>query len=177
MTRLLVVSDSSSLILGVKAGLLDLICKEFIVEIPRKVFEESVVSGKASGKVDAFIIENAVEDGAIIVKDVRKSVGKIGKWLKEFNLGSGEADSILLYIQSNAKLLLTDDKQAINAAKIVGVAWTTLPDLILEFASRKKIDCESALDALKIVQEEGRYKINFILEAFRKIEEMKGGKK
>jgi len=68
MTKLLVVSDSSSLIIGTKAGLLNALCKEFQVEIPEKVFEETVPAGKKLQKIDALRIEEAIEENRIVVK-------------------------------------------------------------------------------------------------------------
>ncbi len=178
MTRLLVISDSSSLIIGTKAGLLDVICEEFEVEIPEKVFEETVVAGKELQKIDALRIEEAIEENKIVIRKtepLKKS--KASKWLSQLNLDKGETEAIKLYLQTNAKLLLVDDRQAINAAKLLEINWATIPDIIVGFAERKKISREKALEALKIAQREGRYKIGFILKAFTKIEELKGGKK
>jgi len=178
MTKLLVVSDSSSLIIGTKAGLLDVLCKEFSVEIPEKVFEETVVAGKELQKVDALRIEEAVESKKILVKKIKPlKDNKAEKWFRELNLDEGEKQAIELYMQINAELLLADDKQAINAAKLLKINWATVPDIIVGFAERKKITNKTALEALRTVQEEGRYKLDFILEAVNKLNELKGGKK
>lgn len=178
MTKLLVISDSSSLIIGTKAGLLDLLCEEFQVEIPETVFEETVVAGKELQKSDALKIEEAIEENKITVKKTKPlKESKASKWLNRLNLDKGEMEAIKLYIQTNAKLLLVDDRQAINAAKLLEINWVTIPDIIVGFVERKKISREKALEALKIAQREGRYKIDFILKAFTKIEKIKGGKK
>ncbi|MEW6295354.1 MAG: hypothetical protein AB1467_03615 [Candidatus Diapherotrites archaeon] len=178
MTKLLVISDSSSLIIGTKAGLLTALCEEFEVEIPEKVFEETVAAGKELQKIDALKIEEAIEENKIMVKKATPiKDSKVMKWFKELNLDEGESQAIHLYIQTNAKLLLVDDKQAINAAKLLEINWATIPDIIVGFAERAKIPKENALEALKIAQQEGRYKIDFILKAFNKIEKIKGGKK
>ena len=71
MTKLLVIADSSSLILGTKAGLLNAICREFLVKIPEKVFEEAVTAGKNLQKIDAFKIEEEIRDKRIIVEKVK----------------------------------------------------------------------------------------------------------
>jgi len=178
MTRVLVISDSSSLIIGTKAGLLDAMCDEFLVEIPEKVFEETVIAGKELQKIDALKIEEAIEENKIVIKKAEPlKESKAAKWLSQLNLDKGEMEAIKLYIQTNAKLLLVDGRQAINAAKLLEINWATIPDIIVEFAVRKKIPRETALEALKIAQREGRYKIDFILKAFTKIEKIKGGKK
>ncbi|MFH1894971.1 MAG: hypothetical protein ABIJ74_00090 [archaeon] len=178
MTKVLVVSDSSSLILGTKAGLLDIICKEFAVQIPKKVFEETVIEGKKLQKVDALKIEKAVEDKRISVKIVgQPKNNRLNKWADQLNLHEGEKEAIQLYIQENARLLLADDRQAINAAKLLEINWATIPDLIVFFAKKKKIKLQDALDSLSTAQTEGRYKLDFVLEAFNEIQKIKGGKK
>jgi predicted nucleic acid-binding protein len=178
MIRLLVISDSSSLIIGTMAGLLNVLCKEFHIQIPEKVFEETVTAGKELQKIDALKIEEAIEEKKIVVKKITPlKQGKASKWLSQLNLDEGEIEAIKLYIQTKAKLLLADDRQAINAAKLLEINWTTIPDIIVGFAERKKISREDALQSLKIAQKEGRYKIDFILKAFNRIENIKGGKK
>ncbi len=178
MTRLLVISDSSSLIIGTKAGLLSVMCEEFQVEIPEKVFEETVIAGKELQKIDALKIEEAIEENKIVIKKAKSlKESKATKWLSQLNLDEGEMEAIKLCLQTNAKLLLVDDRQAINAAKLLEINWATIPDIVVGFAERKKISRENALEALKIAQKEGRYKIDFILKAFTKIEKIKGGKK
>lgn len=176
MTKILVVSDSSSLIIGAKADLLDVICDEFFVKIPEKVFEETVIEGKKLQKIDALKIEDAIENKKVVVEKIKPLKNKKAmEWMARLNLDEGEEQAMHLYIQTNAKLLLVDDKQAINAAKLVGINWATVPDIIIGFAERKIIARSKALDALRIAQEEGRYRLDFILEAFKKIEESKGG--
>ncbi len=178
MTRLLVISDSSSLIIGTKAGLLGAICKEFVMEIPERVFEETVVAGKKLQKIDALKIEEAIENKQVTVKKVTPTKDKkILKWLNEFNLDEGEKQAIQLYVQANAGLLLVGDKQAINTAKLLEINWATIPNVITVLLERKKITREKALEALRIAQEEGRYKLDFILEAFNEIERIEGEKK
>ncbi len=171
MTKPLVVSDSSSLILAAKAGLLGPICTAFWVIIPERVFEETVLQGKQLQKADAWKIEKAVLQKKIRVKKLRPAKDiRIENLRLDFNLGKGEAEAIELYFQSRAKLLLVDDKQAINMAKLLEVSWVTLPALLVGLVEKKRISKLDALESLQILQEEGRYKLGFILDAFYKIE-------
>ncbi|MBI2598125.1 MAG: hypothetical protein HYW50_02925 [Candidatus Diapherotrites archaeon] len=171
MTKLLVVSDSSSLILAAKAKIIEIICAEFLVEIPKKVFEETVVAGKELQQADAFILEKAVNEKKIVVKNTIPSKSKeIAELIEIFNLDEGEKQAILLYLEKKAQLLLVDDKQAINSAKLLEINWLTVPGLLVEFAKRKKLEKKIALESLRILQEEGRYKLGFILKAFDEIE-------
>lgn len=169
MTKLLVVSDSCSLILLTRAKLLDIVCKEFSVEIPSKIFEEVVIVGKELNKVDAFIIEKKIKTKKIFVKEI--SLNKLNE-LIQFNLDKGEEEAIMLSIQDNADFFLADDKQAINTAKFLGINWISIPILIQSFYEKKKINQNDAFEALSIVQREGRYKLDFILEVLKNI----GGK-
>ncbi len=166
MTKLLVVSDSCSLILVTKAKLLDIICEEFRIEIPEKVFEETILVGKKLNKADAFVIEKRINSNKIIVKKVEK---RNNKKISQFNLDKGEEEAILLSIHNKAEFLLVDDKQAINTAKILEINWITIPVLIQSFYEKKKISKNAALEALSIVQREGRYKLDFILEVLKNI--------
>jgi len=173
MTKLLVVSDSCSLILATKANLLGVICEEFTIKIPKAVFEETITAGKKFQKADAYKIDEAIQKGQILVKQVQPLKQKgIKNLIKEFSLGDGEEEAIWLYLQTNANLLLVDDKQAINTAQILEINWATIPNIVVSFAKRKKITKNHALKALEILQEEGRYKLNIIFDSFKKIEEI-----
>ncbi|MBI5553560.1 MAG: hypothetical protein HY917_02355 [Candidatus Diapherotrites archaeon] len=170
MTKKVVISDSSSLILITKARILEMICTEFELEIPLKVFEETVYAGKRLQKMDAIIIEREIEQKRIHVKEATRS-GKNEK-INELNLDAGEKEAILLFFQEKADLLLVDDRQAILAAKLLGIRWTTAPSLLVVLRKRQKIGKEAARAALKSLQQEGRYRMDLMLEALNELEKM-----
>ncbi len=165
MTKSLVVSDSSSLILITKAGLLSILCKEFEVEIPMKVFEETVIAGKDLQKPSAFQVEKAIHAKDIAVKKLSTI-----KESSVYPLSGGEKEAVELYFQSEADLLLMDDWSGIRAAKTLNINWTTALGLLMEFVDRKKISRQDGIEALRILQNEGRYKLDFITEAFNEIQ-------
>lgn len=174
MTKSLVVSDSSSLILLTKAGLLSIVCKEFRVEIPEKVYTETVVIGKQLQKVDAFRIDEAIRNDSIKVKKIQfLKANKMAGKLDEFNLGDGERDAILLYQQENANVLLIDDQQEIGMAKLLNINWVTIPRLIAGLTKTGRIHKREGLEALRVVQLYGRYTLDFILDAVDEIEKTK----
>lgn len=174
---MLVVSDSSSLILATKAGLLKLICVEFAVEIPPTVFEETVVAGKLLNKLDAWKIEEAIGARQIKVMPVNSNPNpKTLKWFEEFRLGAGEQEAIQLYLQGQADILLVDDRQAIHAAKLLNIAWVSLPVLLAGMAERQKLPLGEAMEKLRIIQEQGRYRLEFIIEIFNRLEKLRGEK-
>lgn len=173
MTKVLVVSDSSSLILATKAGFLDVVCREFAVIVPEEVFEETVTAGKSLSRVDALVIEAAIDNKKISVRKVRPAKDRKSlKRLQEFALDEGELKAIQLYIQASARLLLVDDRRAINAAKVLGLKWTTIPTMLVGFAKNGLVSRGAALEALRILQLEGRYKLDFILDAFNSLEKI-----
>ena len=172
MTKSLVVSDSSSLILVTKAGLLSILCKEFEVEIPERVFEETVTAGRQFQKVDSIKIDETIREKKIKVKKVNKENNVLAKQLAEFNLGEGEKEAILLYRQVNAKVLLIDDLQGIKMAKLINLNWTTVPKLVTGFVKGGKISKKQGLEALRVIQLAGRYRLDFILDAMNEIEKL-----
>ncbi len=171
MTKYLVVSDSSSLIIAAKTGLLNALCSEFLVQIPEKVFDEAVTAGKLRQKIDALTIDEAIEEKKLVViKTKPGKADKIHKMLEKLNMDEGEREALQLYFAQNADLLLVDDRQAINAAKLLGAKWATIPDIIVGFAQTGKITRKIAFESLKIAEREGRYKIEIMITAMEKIE-------
>ncbi|MBU4374693.1 MAG: hypothetical protein KKD69_04965 [Euryarchaeota archaeon] len=112
----MIVSNSTVLIYLAKIGKLSLLKKLFRkVLIPVEVFNEVVIRGREYQHPDAFIIEVAVEEGWIEVKENEALME-----LEEFGIDSGESHAISL-----AKLLgvpvLIDQTHARIAAKALGL--------------------------------------------------------
>lgn len=160
----LVVSDASSLILLTKTTLLEIVESIFKIKIPERVFEEVVTKGKKTKREDAFIIEKEIKDKRISVLKVGECKKETKEVIKSFNLGKGERDSIVLYLQIKAELLLTDDGEAIKTAKVLKINWTNVPNLLPLLIRKNKVKKENALEALAKLQEYGRYKLDYILE-------------
>ncbi|HIH10507.1 MAG TPA: hypothetical protein HA254_07630 [Candidatus Diapherotrites archaeon] len=174
MTNSLVISDSSSLIIVTKCGLLNYLCSRFKVEIPQAVFDETVTEGKKLQKVDALLIEGALEEGKLEVKAITAAKAKETRFIEKLGLGEGEKEAIILYLQRKAALLLVDDCHGIKAAKLLGINWATVPAIIVGFARDGAISRQEAMECLRIAQEKGRYRVDFILDAFRELEKTGG---
>jgi len=113
----MIVFDSSTLILLAKSELLDLFIENFKSEI---IIAKSVEKECCIKKTfDSLIIGRRIEEGKIDVLGVKDS----RKLQDDFNMGEGEADSIILAMKNNC-LLATDDKKAIIACKILRVPFT-----------------------------------------------------
>jgi predicted nucleic acid-binding protein len=127
---MLAVSNATPLIYLAKADLLDMMTGSFEkVYIPREVYDEAVVKGLEKGYKDAKKIDRACDDW-LIVKIVTLDIGFILKKYVEKHdleeiasslksLHKGEIDAIALAIELDADRLITDDKAAINASKLI----------------------------------------------------------
>ena len=113
---MVIVFDSSTLILLAKKELLDVFLNNFdgIVAIPKVVREESC----NKKTFDALLIEKRIEEEKIKVYEVEKK-DLVKKLIEDFNLEDGEAEAIILCIEKGSKILATDDKNAINACKVL----------------------------------------------------------
>jgi predicted nucleic acid-binding protein len=52
----------------------------------------------------------------------------VAKLQADFSLGKGEAEAIALALKEKAELLGIDDKNGINACKLLGIPFTTAVD-------------------------------------------------
>src|SRR3989344_6196099 len=119
-----VVKDSMVLINLAKTTILEISCdylKKVMIE--RGVFEETVIVGKKKGMEDAKLIEILVKNKKIEVKQVKDK--NLLKMANEFNIYRGEAESLAIYNQEEANLLISDDynlrkKKELVKAKIIG---------------------------------------------------------
>ncbi|KAF5422670.1 MAG: putative nucleic acid-binding protein, contains PIN domain [Candidatus Methanocomedens sp.] len=106
------------------------------IDIPAKVFEEAVTAGKFNGYPDAEIIESAVINEDIIVKNTGVSQ-KVDEMEKVFNckLGMGEREAITLALKTGSLLLINDEEASTIAeflcVKTKGVLFILLKSVKL----------------------------------------------
>lgn len=171
MTKRLVVSDSSTLILAVKAGFVEIIVKNFKVFIPKTVFEESAKKGKETGKWDAFKIEKLVDENLIKIKTpTENSIQKISE---KFNLHKGELHAIALALDEKAEFLLTDDLKAMNACKILDIKFVNAISLLLLLFEKGKLSKNSANECFSNLEKFGWYSRPIINDFKEKMEAKK----
>ncbi len=112
----MIVSNSTVLIYLAKIGKLSLLEKLFgEVTIPGEVFNEVVIRGTENQHPDAFLIETAIEEGWIQVKEI-----EVIRKLEEFGIDPGEAQAISLAKSLDVPILL-DQTHARIAAKALGL--------------------------------------------------------
>ena len=164
----MIVFDASTLILIAKVELLDLFLASVSVPvaIPAEVEKECCGSKKA---LDAVIIQRALDESRIktVVVKNRRLVGKLQA---DFSLGRGEAEAIALAVNEKAEVLAIDDKNGINACKLLGVAFTTAVGILIRGRERGLLEESEALEKLSSLAKHGRYKDSIIEDARRKLE-------
>jgi predicted nucleic acid-binding protein len=164
----MIVFDASTLILIAKAELLNLFLADVNVPvaIPGEVERECCGSKKA---LDAIIIRRALDESRIktVVVKNRRIVAKLQA---DFSLGRGEAEAIALALNEKAQVIGIDDKNGINACKLLGVTFTTAVGILIRSQEKGLLKEPEALEKLASLAKHGRYKDSIIEDARRKLE-------
>jgi predicted nucleic acid-binding protein len=162
------VLDASTLILMTKAEFLGpfLAGAKLQVAIPGEVARECC-GGKKT--LDVLMIQKALEESRIKVIPV-KNTKLVAKLQTDFSLSQGEAEAIALALKENAQILGIDDKNGINACKLLGLAFTTAVGILLRSREKGLLDQGSAIAGLAALAKYGRYKNSIIEDARLKLE-------
>ncbi len=150
----MVVFDSSSLILLAKIGVLEKLVSNLKGKaiISDKAYRESTSKKEA---FDAKLIEGLIEEKHIAKQRVRDFNLRL-RVRNDFNCGEGEAEAIALCLESGASLI-TDDKKAINACKLLKIRFTTAGNLLISLYKNGLITKMEAEACLKKLERFGRY--------------------
>jgi predicted nucleic acid-binding protein len=167
----MIIFDSSTLILIARIELLGpfLAAVESRVAIPLEVERECCGVKRT---LDALTIQKALEESRIQVVAV-KNRQVMAKLQVDFNLGKGEAEAIALALKEKAQLLGIDDKNGINASKLLGIPFTTAVDILIRSCEKGLLDHQAAVAKLQALAEYGRYKPAIIEDARRRMEQRK----
>ena len=162
------VFDASTLILLAKVELLDTFLEGVgqPVVIPKEVEKECCGSAKT---FDALLIRKAVDEKRIGVLAVKERT-LFSRIRRDFPLGQGEAEAIALAVSEKATIVGIDDKQAINACKLLGIAFTTAISILIGMQEKGLIRREDALGKLEALERFGRYKTSIIRDARSSLE-------
>jgi predicted nucleic acid-binding protein len=164
----MIVFDASTLILLAKIELLDpfLAGVKLAVAIPGEVEKECCNSKKS---LDALIIQKALDESRIKVV-AAKNRRLVVKLQTDFSLGKGEAEALALALNVKSQLLGIDDKNGINACKLLGVAFTTAVGILVRSWENRLLEGPDALVKLELLAKYGRYKNSIIEHARVKLE-------
>jgi len=160
--------DASTLILIAKAELLD----SFLASIEAEVAIPPQVESECCGvkkRLDALMIQKALDDSRIRVIGV-KNRRLVAKLQADFGLGKGESEAIALAHAEGAQILGIDDKNGINACKLLGIAFTTAIGILVRSREKGLIERDAAIAKLATLARHGRYKNSVIEEARVKLE-------
>jgi len=165
---IMIIFDASTLILMAKIELLDPFFAgvELQAAIPAEVERECCGVKKT---LDALMIQKALEESRIQVVAVRNR-NLIAKLEADFSLGKGEAEAIALALKEKARLLGIDDKNGINASKLLGIPFTTAVGILVRSREKGLLDRSDALAKLTTLAKYGRYKNSIVEDARRKME-------
>jgi predicted nucleic acid-binding protein len=160
--------DASTLILIAKAEILD----SFLHHLGRQVavpleVEKECCSVKKS--LDALMIRKTLDESRVRVIPVKNSK-LVMKLQADFGLGRGEAEAIVLALTHKARVLGIDDKNGINACKLLGVGFTTAIGILVRMYEKKLFTTREALAKLDGLAKYGRYRTSILDDARRRLE-------
>jgi len=160
--------DASTLILITRAELLApfLAGVKLEVAIPGEVARECCAAKKS---LDALTIQKALDESKIKVILV-KNRRLVARLQTDFSLGQGEAEAIALAQKERARIVGIDDKNGINACKLLGIPFTTAVGILLRSREKGLLDRSAAFAGLAALAKYGRYKNSIIEDARLKLE-------
>src|SRR5450755_1762820 len=164
----MIVFDASTLILIAKIEILD----SFLDGIESKVAIPAEVAKECCGvkkSLDALLIQKVLDESRIRVVAV-KNRKLVTKLQGDFGLGRGEAEAIVFALAEKAQVLGIDDKNGINACKLLGIAFTTAIGILVRMREKGLLTTNESLVKLEGLAKHGRYKRSILEDARRKLE-------
>jgi predicted nucleic acid-binding protein len=161
----MIVLDSSTIILLAKIELLDIFIDgyEGDIIIAKEVEKESTIKST----FDSLLIKKRIEERKIQVKNVQDN--RVGKLMNDFNINAGEAESIMLALKVKARIMGTDDKNAINACRLLKIPFTTAIDVLIRAGEKNLITKEESYSKLTQLSRFGRYRKEILEDAKRRL--------
>ena len=151
----MIIFDSSTLILLARTGLFERFAGSWNepIVIPKAVKRESC---EEKMSVDALVIQRAIQEKQIRVTAVKKTK-LYQKVCKDFGLGQGETEAIVLAYLEKAKLIATDDRRAILACRLLKIPYTTAIGILIRMYQKGVLKKEEAQLKLDTLARYGRY--------------------
>jgi predicted nucleic acid-binding protein len=164
----MLIFDASTLILLARIELMEtfLANASMGIAVPKEVEKECCGAKKT---LDAFMIQKAIGESRIQSVAV-KNKSLAAKLQIDFSLGKGEAEAITLALAEKARLVGIDDKNGINACKLLGVPFTTAADILVRCREKNLISFSDALLKLALLTTHGRYKNSIVEDVRKKLE-------
>jgi len=153
------VSNATPLIYLARLGKLHLLKDIFIqVQIPPEVKVETIDRGKTKGHPDAYVIEQALNDGWLVLTPLTIENTKKSETLAQMTgIDVGEAQAIILTKQKDEKLILIDQTNARQVARHLELIPRGTIFIILAAIKRKLITKEEAKQMMATLIEANFY--------------------
>lgn len=163
----MIVFDASTLILLAKLDLLETFVNSYRGEvvIPTTVRAEAVPPGS---RADAIVIRRTIANRRITVRKAR-SVAKVRRLMADFALGRGEAEALVLALETGSHHLATDDRNAMTACRALGLEAVSALAVLVRARQKGQLSQEKAEGCLKDLAKYGRYAANVLEEAMRQL--------
>ncbi|MCZ7384577.1 MAG: hypothetical protein O8C63_07495 [Candidatus Methanoperedens sp.] len=142
-----IVFDSDGLIKLTKAECLQILLEHFTCSITKEVYEETALKGMERLYDDAFQIEELVKKGRLNVEKAKNNK-QAQQILKYSGVGKGEASSLHLFFNTNARAIISDDRAFLNLLEQNNIPFITPATLIIRMVELKLLSKEEAMGAL-----------------------------
>jgi len=135
------------------------------VLIPREVETESCYRKKS---FDALLIRKRIQEKKIVVMKM-SNTALCTRLMQDFRICKGEAETLVLALERKAKLVATDDKNAIKACKLLKLSFTSAIAILVRLSEKGIIDTEMTETALETLVKNGRYSDGIVKMAKEKL--------
>ena len=172
---MLVVSDATPLIYLARIGRIQLLKTLFQhIQIPREVKVEVVDRGKEKKYSDAYVVEEAFNEGWITVGKLRRNnEEKANILIEATGIDLGEAEAILLTRQKAEETVLMDQADARTVARQFGLKPRGTLYLIILSARRGMLSRKDAKEVLsKLLEANFRISTKIYDVALKTIEKL-----
>jgi len=163
MNYMNIVFDASTLILLAKIDLLRIVAECYSIIIPDKVKTEAL----AADSSDAMAIRYLLDSSLIRTMSI-KNGRNFEKFVTDFRIHDGEAEALCLALELSAPVAV-DDGPAIKASKIMGIKFITAIHFVINCAQTGAMNQVVALEKLKKLSIVGRYRLQIIQDAEKRI--------
>ncbi|MCK4581723.1 DUF3368 domain-containing protein [Candidatus Bathyarchaeota archaeon] len=139
------------------------------IVVPEAVYEEAVTRGLEKSHEDAQITKKTIEEGWIrVYKPKKQFIDKVEDRENKLGieLGKGEREAIALAIEKGISLFLTDDEDAYQTGRSLGLEPKGVLYVLLKAVKERHLSNEQAKESLRQMLEEGLWLSPTIVHLF-----------
>jgi len=128
------------------------ILNSFQCSITEEVYDETVIRGMERAHDDAYKINGLIKEGKLKVENIKNNK-LVENMLENRTFGVGECSTLHLFHNSDAKVIVTDDRAFLNLLDRNNISYIIPTDLIVRLYELKVITKDESinfLDAIKV---------------------------